>query len=505
MSTLVAQTTAHSLPSLARSRSGTSFDPTADHWIVRDPVSVLDANFHNIAVVGPDLVFAAKATLMWMLERHASSHAQNLFRRLEHFVRAQGQRISEVQEINEVIFLDYRASLPSSRKWYVSHLSGFLRAWIDLGYKGVAADLVKCLDNIVLPGNAKGHHVRSHDRDHGPLNEFEFQFCWSILDNAHAAGELSDAQHLILTLEMALAPRPIQLAAMRTCDVREDRAASGELLYFVDVPRAKNSKMPRAEFKRRQLNPQLGSALVKYANSVRALFAEVLEDPAMAPLFPAEVADSRARAEWQYHRTNQRMSEAIRIGWKSVLVDVNSLRINARRLRYTLGTRAAQEGHGVFVIAEMLDHSTTQSTHVYVESTPAITDRITRAMASQLGALAQVFRGHLINGEQDATRRDDPSSRIEDYRIDAPTPAMGSCAKSGPCSLLAPMACYTCPSFEPWVDGPHEAVLQHMLGERDRLMDAKELRLAAILDLQIAAAAAVCDLCAQRLRGSSDA
>lgn len=503
MSSLVAKTNAHYLPSVAISRSGSSFDPTADHWVVRDPVSVLDANFNNIAIVGPDLVLAAKATLMWMLERHASSHAQNLFRRFEHFVRAQGQRIAKIQEINEVIFLDYRASLPEPRRWYVSHLAGFFRAWVDLGYGGVTEDLVQCLESIVLPGNAKGHHVRSRDREHGPLNEFEFQFCWSILDNAHAAGELSDAKHLILSLEMALAPRPIQLAAMRACDVREEKTSSGGLLHLLDVPRAKNRKMPRTEFKRRQLNPQLGSALVRYADSIRASFADVLQDPTMAPLFPAERADPRAPPEWQYHQTNQKMGEAIRHGWNAVLLGVNSLRINARRLRYTLGTRAAQEGHGVFVIAEMLDHSTTQSTHVYVESTPEITDRITRAMASQLGALAQVFRGHLINGEQDATRRDDPSSRIEDYRIDAPTPAMGSCAKSGPCSLLAPMACYTCPSFEPWIDGPHEAVLQYMLSERDRLMDAKELRLAAILDLQIAAAAAVCDLCALRKTGDA--
>ena len=491
------------LPSLARTRAGTAFDPRCDQWFVRDPVSVLRADFQNLAVIGPEMIVATKATLMSIAERHATSHASNLFQRFAHFVKCQGLEIAANLEITESAFLNYRASLLEPQQWYVSHLAGFFRTWLELGYAGISEELARCLDSVVLPGNAKGHHVRSRDREHGPLNEFEFQFCWSILDNAHAAGEVSDALHLILSLEMALAPRPIQLAAMRACDVLEEKTSSGELLYLVDVPRAKNRKMPRAEFKRRQLNPQLGSALVRYADSIRARFADALKDPTMAPLFPAQSADPRALPEWQYHQTNQKMGEAIKHGWNAVLLGVNSLRINARRLRYTLGTRAAQEGHGVFVIAEMLDHSTTQSTHVYVESTPEITDRITRAMASQLGALAQVFRGHLINGEQDATRRGDPSSRIEDYRIDALTPAMGSCAKSGPCSLLAPMACYTCPSFEPWVDGPHEAVLQHMLRERDRLMDAKELRLAAILDLQIAAAAAVCDLC--EMRKTSDA
>lgn len=187
--------------------------------------------------------------------------------------------------------------------------------------------------------------------------------------------------------------------------------------------------------------------------------------------------------------------------WKAVLKDVHSLRMTARRLRYTLGTRAAQEGYDVFVIAEILDHSTTTSTRVYVEATPEITTRISRALASKLGAIAKVFRGKIISSESEATRGADRSSRIEDYRFDALSLTMGNCAKEGACSLLAPMACYTCALFEPWVDGPHEFVLAFMLEERDRLMDADEPRLAAVLDLQIAAAAQVCDMCKAASKG----
>ena len=116
-------------------------------------------------------------------------------------------------------------------------------------------------------------------------------------------------------------------------------------------------------------------------------------------------------------------------------------------------------------------------------------------MASRLGAISRLFRGRLIGSEDEATRAGDRSSRIEDYRIDAPTHTMGNCGKCGPCGLLAPIACYTCPSFEAWIDGPHESVLEHLLTERDRLMDQGEPRLASVLDLQIAAAAKVVDMC----------
>lgn len=48
------------------------------------------------------------------------------------------------------------------------------------------------------------------------------------------------------------------------------------------------------------------------------------------------------------------------------------IHITSRRFRRTVGTRAAEEGHGELVIAELLDHSDTQSVGVYVQATPAI-------------------------------------------------------------------------------------------------------------------------------------
>ncbi len=47
-----------------------------------------------------------------------------------------------------------------------------------------------------------------------------------------------------------------------------------------------------------------------------------------------------------------------------------NLFINARRFRYTTGTRAAREGFGELVIAEPLDHQDTQNVGVYVKNIP---------------------------------------------------------------------------------------------------------------------------------------
>jgi hypothetical protein len=53
----------------------------------------------------------------------------------------------------------------------------------------------------------------------------------------------------------------------------------------------------------------------------------------------------------------------------------------------------------VLVVAELLDHSDTQSAGIYVEATPQMLQRIYRAVAFQLAPLARAFAGTLIAKE----------------------------------------------------------------------------------------------------------
>lgn len=158
------------------------------------------------------------------------------------------------------------------------------------------------------------------------------------------------------------------------------------------------------------------------------------------------------------------------------------------------------EGHGELIIAELLDHSDTQNVGVYVESRPEIVDRIDRAVAMKLAPMAQAFAGMLVLDEADAERGDDPTSRIVHPGIGPSMQPMGTCGKQGFCGLNAPIACYTCRSFQPWIDGPHEAVLDHLLAERERLASSSDLRVASINDRTILAVAEVVRLCAE-IRG----
>ena len=56
------------------------------------------------------------------------------------------------------------------------------------------------------------------------------------------------------------------------------------------------------------------------------------------------------------------------------------LHINARRFRYTTGTRAAKEGFGELVIAELLDHTDTQNAGVYIKNIPEHVKKLDEAV-----------------------------------------------------------------------------------------------------------------------------
>ena len=167
------------------------------------------------------------------------------------------------------------------------------------------------------------------------------------------------------------------------------------------------------------------------------------------------------------------------------------LNISSNRFRYTTGTRAAREGFGEMVIAELLDHSDTQNAGVYIENIPVHVESLDKAVGHQLARYAQAFAGVLVDAETNAKRGNDLSSRI---KIDGES--IGTCGSYGFCGANVPIPCYTCMHFQPWLDGPHEIVYEELINERQRLLNVTgDKQIAAINDRSIIAVADVIKRC----------
>jgi hypothetical protein len=144
------------------------------------------------------------------------------------------------------------------------------------------------------------------------------------------------------------------------------------------------------------------------------------------------------------------------------------------------------------LLAQILE---TQQVGVYAEANAGLIAEIDKAMAFHLAKLAQAFSGHLIPDEASALRAGDQESLVRAPEQLKGFDPVGSCGTFSFCSLNAPLACYTCRKFQPWLEAPHEAILDWLLRDRARLAEEGDLTIASVRDRTILAVAAVVLAC----------
>lgn len=486
------------LPGEATTRANVTFCPRDEIWKLRDPTRAARFDFTSIVGVTHPTLTSLKAVLLWYAENNSLSHAVGMFNHLKMFFGLAHDEGQVVDVIRAHHIANYRARLSEGRKWYLSALGGAIKKWHALGYPGVDVGAVKFIDEIRRPGNVKGTAVLTMDPERGPFTDIELQAIYSALNSAFTSGKLDRENYALVWLFLLLGLRPGQVAALKIADLSWE-GDGGARNYMLRVPRLKQrGRLARNEFKNRPLRTDIGRVLEAHVEGIRRWALEIgLADP---PLFPSPQPPNVTVPGFEWHRVDTQIRDHVKLAFARL--DVISertgepLKINPYRFRYTLGTRAAEEGHGELLIAELLDHSDTQNAGIYVQATPAIIERLDKQLALQMAPLAQAFAGVLVKGKDDQS----PNSII-DYRFDPDHP-VGGCGTHGFCHFAAPIACYTCLHFHPWVDGPHEAVLDHLVAERERLMERGDTRMATNNDRVILAVAEVVRQC-QELRSAS--
>ncbi len=487
------------LPPVVRSKSGVAFDPSRPVWSYRDGVNSVYMDFSGLSFSAM-LMASVRLTLIWFAENRAASTLMGHFIGLKVFaLRLQKSRVEPLDFIggNDVLVHS------DANDFRTRNLFAFLRRWRAMGLPGIQDDVAYVLDMKKLRKRETGIAVLTWDPELGPFTPIEQVGIQDGLNVAYCAGRLSEDIYLVAWLFIALGSRPIQLAALKVCDVVRSVAEDETESFLLLIPRAKQQNpLLRQELKPRALVNQIGRPLFDYAQRVSERFIGEFPDIQQAPLFPiSQKSQYLANGPgWgRFHRTSENLRSLLvsALDKLSVRSERTGTVINicALRFRRTLGTNLAREGHGVLVIADLLDHSRTDSAAVYVAATPELAIRIEKATALYMAPLAQAFKGQLIAHEGSAVRGADRSSRIIDLRIDQSARPMGSCGSFSFCGLNAPVACYTCQCFQPWLDGPHEAVLQFLLEDAKRFPDA---RIAAINDRTLLAVAEVVQLCRSR-------
>lgn len=485
---------------IAKTKNGVIFNPNEDIWNISDANLKILFKFKQI-LLSETALYELKKVFKWYLENHSPSHSYNMYKylkKLSNFLfKLNG---SPIKKITDIDLINFRAYLGKTQEWQLGSFSGFLKKWYEMGYSCVSKSAYGYLNETKIKGNPKGVAVSTMDPHEGPYSDLELEAIQVAINNAYAEGKLSNQNYLLVWLFMVYGSRPIQFAQLKVKDIISIVNKSNINEMIINIPRAKNRKKVRTEFKRRIVPPSLTKILHKQCEHAKKTFKLLLKNPEEAPLF-YNIKDEAISSELAFHLKSNDITNII----KKIFNDLNlisertgeKLHVVPKRFRYTLGTRAAAEGHGELIIAEILDHTDIQNAGVYVEASPEIIERLDKSLAIHMAPLAQAFTGVLLEDKTKAIRANDSDADIIDPKIDSTCTPTGKCGSYSFCGLMSPLACYTCSSFQAWTDGPHESVLLYLIEERKRLLKATDYRIASINDKTILAVAQVVLACRQ--------
>jgi integrase len=354
-----------------------------------------------------------------------------------------------------------------------------------------SSDALDYLHDARFRGNIKGTSVRTRDPNQGAFNDAELLSIQAALNNSYAEGRIDLSDFAAAWVLLAYGVRPIQIAALKECDLTID-GSDGVTRYQLRMPRAKQRGTEiRGSFKNRYCSKQLGqileSLIAQNGDRYGHLGLPQFDRPMIWSTAPGELSGL------QYHVVAQWLSNRI----ATVIADLTGLKANAKRFRITLGQRSADNGVDKHTLAELLDHSDTQNVHVYYEASPEMALRLDKHLAMDMAPLAQAFAGVVVTTEGDSPKDAGNASKIYDRslanNVDVP---LGDCGQMSFCGLSVPFACYTCRHFKPWIDGPHEAFLEALVADRERMIaEAIDPKIYTIRDRTILAVAEVVQLC----------
>ncbi|EFE7610018.1 tyrosine-type recombinase/integrase [Escherichia coli] len=359
----------------------------------------------------------------------------------------------------------------------------FIVKWHSLGYSGIEQDAIQIMQIWRFNRPNLGEIVKRRDPKQGPLTDIEVQ---SFNDSVIRAYEKKDISLLMLTMALLVSHtgrRPVQLLQMKIRDIMMISKENNDIYYLVNIPRIKQGLDFREEFRTFRITKELYKLVCKQANESiillsifmgRDLTAEEIKD---VPFFISTVkfrlidkrlslSDYLKSDKLHYYRGKINKVLKSIIGKEKIYSERTGelLNINARRFRYTLGTRAAKEGYGEIIIAELLDHSTTDNVGIYVQNNVDNAYKIDKAVGKALVGISDAFKGQ-VKRREDVGYEITPLVKIKSHDGED----AGSCQQCSSCSANVPIPCYTCMHFTPWLNGPHEKIYQYLISERERI------------------------------------
>ena len=383
-------------------------------------VSSIESNGINLTnliyAMNENLVCGFVYTVQYYFNSNSYLYVKSIVRNMESLIR----KLSPTH-IDDKVLIEYQNKQSSKAPASFRVLRPFLIKWFEFGYPGIDESAVELLKHFDLKIKKAGQSVLQDDPTGGPLTKEEHTSLIRAMNHAYRIGVLSLSDYAISLLMSLTGRRPQQLVMLKRKDLLQNNLDNGKVEYIISVPRVKQ-RGKQLQYRKVPIISEVASIVQLQADhSVRLVeltLGKTLDDHAKGkvPVFLNEeklldlaIKDSNFLESNKIYAKPTIANVALKniVNNGNVISNRTGSLLNAtpRRLRYTIATMLAREGHSANTIAELLDHSSTSSTGIYIKNLADSAERIDSAVSEQLSFVADIF----MNGIR--------SNKIRDFKF----------------------------------------------------------------------------------------
>ncbi|EKJ9487353.1 site-specific integrase, partial [Salmonella enterica] len=348
-----------------------------------------------ICIMNEELVCGFVYTVQYYFNSNSYLHVKSIVRNMENLI----SKLSPTY-IDDKVLIEYQNKQLSKAPASFRVLRPFLIKWFEFGYPGIDESAVDLLKHLDLKIKKSGQSVLQDDPTKGPLTKEEHTSLITAMNHAYRIGVLSLSDYAISLLMSLTGRRPQQLVMLKYKDLLQKNLDNGKVEYLISVPRVKQ-RGKKLQYRELPIISEVASIVQLQANQsvrfVEQTLGKTLDDynKGQVPVFLNEeilldlaIIDSNFLESNKIYAKPTIANTALKniINTENLISNRTGSLLNAtpRRLRYTIATMLAREGHNANTIAELLDHSSTSSTGIYIKNLAGSVERIDSAVSEQL-------------------------------------------------------------------------------------------------------------------------
>lgn len=347
----------------------------------------------------PELFNRIKITLGYCLENFSSATTRKYYYALKKYADFSG---GYIVNFNMTDLNQFYNNFNIASYTHVQSIKYFVKSFILVNKDLYNNEILQCINEWRLFSSNKNKVNVGKDPKSNPFEKEQVKYLLKKTKELYLRKEISAIDYCIFILITYSGTRPKQLALLKCCDLFKINKKA-----YLRLPRMKQKLRFREEFETIAISNHLYNEL----DCLRTMYTKYIEsksniktDKNFLENFPLIIDNHFFHSKFNtenllyndfmnVHLTSKKVTARIKYVYSKIekKQNLSEHEINARKLRTTLATRAAEKGYNILTISKMLDHTNTRSVHSYAKINKENAYRINKYLSDKVFTVAMGF------------------------------------------------------------------------------------------------------------------